>query len=54
MDHGAKIDSIPTFDKRSAADAMAAKWPWLGVEAAESLLDFLAPYIQSAIDGTTE
>jgi hypothetical protein len=44
------IEDIPHFDADSVADRLAARWGWLGKDAAKGFLDVIAPDIQKAID----
>ena len=48
------IDDIPAFDIPAAVDRLTTLWGWLGKDAAQDILDCLAPDIQKAIDDTME
>jgi hypothetical protein len=43
------IDDIPSFDIPAAVDRLTKLWGWLGEDAAQDILDCLAPDIQNAI-----
>jgi len=44
------IDDIPTFDAHAAVENLTTLWGWLGQDAAQDILDCIAPNIQRAIE----
>ena len=44
------IDDVITFDIPAAVERLTTLWGWLGQDAAQDILDCIAPNIQQAID----